>query len=255
VNRSIKSEAVGPIGSAIAVDMPAPSEIKRIEYARWADLVHCIEAGDAEGMAELYRFFWNGLRYHLCRNTGSQDLNDRLHNLFILIVEAIKRGDIRQPERLMGFVRTVTRRQVVAHIRHTVDAKVEIPLDFEIRLGSTEQNPEEAAILRQREVFVRFVMNELSGRDREVLTRFYIQEQSQATICGEMDLTETQFRLLKSRAKARFGELGKKNLRPRLCGSQITFGAGSRIKPSKSNVNMGFEASHLLPSIILIHEH
>jgi hypothetical protein len=27
-----------------------------------------------------------------------------------------------------------------------------------------------------------------------------------------MDLTETQFRLLKSRAKARFGELGKKKL-------------------------------------------
>jgi hypothetical protein len=27
-----------------------------------------------------------------------------------------------------------------------------------------------------------------------------------------MDLTETQFRLLKSRAKARFGELGKRRL-------------------------------------------
>jgi hypothetical protein len=30
-----------------------------------------------------------------------------------------------------------------------------------------------------------------------------------------MDLTETQFRLLKSRAKARFGELGKKKLTQR----------------------------------------
>ena len=41
---------------------------------------------------------------------------------------------------------------------------------------------------------------------------FYLREQSQEQICEEMKLTETQFRLLKSRAKARFGELGKKKL-------------------------------------------
>jgi RNA polymerase sigma-70 factor, ECF subfamily len=44
------------------------------------------------------------------------------------------------------------------------------------------------------------------------LTRFYVDEQSQDLICSEMGLTETQFRLLKSRAKARFGELGKTKL-------------------------------------------
>jgi hypothetical protein len=33
-----------------------------------------------------------------------------------------------------------------------------------------------------------------------------------AEICTEMTLTETQFRLLKSRAKSRFGELGKRRL-------------------------------------------
>jgi hypothetical protein len=35
---------------------------------------------------------------------------------------------------------------------------------------------------------------------------------TQEEICVEMGLTETQFRLLKSRAKARFGELGKRRL-------------------------------------------
>jgi hypothetical protein len=37
-------------------------------------------------------------------------------------------------------------------------------------------------------------------------------EQTQQEICDEMSLSETQFRLLKSRAKARFGELGRKTL-------------------------------------------
>jgi DNA-directed RNA polymerase specialized sigma subunit len=59
------------------------------------------------------------------------------------------------------------------------------------------------------------VLREMSDRDRNILTRFYLQEQSQDQICAEMNLTETQFRLLKSRAKARFGELGQKKLQKR----------------------------------------
>ena len=34
--------------------------------------------------------------------------------------------------------------------------------------------------------------------------------QTPEQICSEMDLTETQFRLIKSRAKARYGELGQR---------------------------------------------
>ena len=56
------------------------------------------------------------------------------------------------------------------------------------------------------------VLKGISRRDREILTRFYLQEQTQEQICSEMKLSETQFRLLKSRAKARFGELGKRRL-------------------------------------------
>ena len=53
---------------------------------------------------------------------------------------------------------------------------------------------------------------QMTGRDRDILTRFYLYEQSQETISREMKLTSTQFRLLKSRAKTRFAELGKKKL-------------------------------------------
>jgi RNA polymerase sigma-70 factor, ECF subfamily len=56
------------------------------------------------------------------------------------------------------------------------------------------------------------VLDRMTERDREILTRFYLYEQSQEQICEEMELSETQFRLLKSRAKARFGEIGKKKL-------------------------------------------
>ncbi len=56
------------------------------------------------------------------------------------------------------------------------------------------------------------VLKGLTARDREILTRFFLLVQSEDEICAEMGLMETQFRLLKSRAKARFAELGRKAL-------------------------------------------
>jgi RNA polymerase sigma-70 factor (ECF subfamily) len=68
-------------------------------------------------------------------------------------------------------------------------------------------------VLGREKVDIMFeVLRDMSGRDRDILTRFYLYEQSQETISREMDLTPTQFRLLKSRAKARFAELGRKKL-------------------------------------------
>jgi DNA-directed RNA polymerase specialized sigma24 family protein len=56
------------------------------------------------------------------------------------------------------------------------------------------------------------ILRSISRRDREILTRFYLLEQTQEQICSQMGLSENQFRLLKSRAKARFSELGRRRL-------------------------------------------
>ena len=67
-------------------------------------------------------------------------------------------------------------------------------------------------IRRQRAEIMSAILRGISQRDREILTRFYLLEQPQEQICQEMSLTDTQFRLLKSRAKARFGTLGRRKL-------------------------------------------
>jgi RNA polymerase sigma-70 factor, ECF subfamily len=53
----------------------------------------------------------------------------------------------------------------------------------------------------------------MAPRCREILERFYLREQRREQICREMSLTETQFRLLKSRAKARLGDRGQRRLK------------------------------------------
>src|SRR5208283_4313311 len=82
----------------------------------WAELVTRIQSGDREALEELYRVFSKGIRFYLCRQLGSQDLDDKVHDVFLIITQAIQKGELRQPERLMGYVRTIVRRQVAIHI-------------------------------------------------------------------------------------------------------------------------------------------
>jgi len=167
-------------------------------------------------MEELYGLFSRGVRFYLYRQLGLQELEDKVHDIFLIVVQAIRRGELRDPERLMGFVRTVVRRQVVAYIDSVVqDRKEQAGLHCGLGVTDARSNPEEDAIRRQQAEIMKKVLHSISRRDREILTRFYLLGQPQEQICAEMNLTETQFRLLKSRAKMRFGELGRRRLRRR----------------------------------------
>lgn len=200
--------------------MPANFAEQRESHAPgqtdWPDLVDRIQANDPSGMEDLYRLFSRGIRYYLCRQLGPQELDDKVHDTFLIVVQAVRRGDLREPERLMGFVRTVVRRQVAASIDEAIHSRRDqLDIELGVTIPDTKRDPESAAIRKQRADIMERVLRGMSRRDREVLTRFYLREQPQEQICKEMHLTETQFRLLKSRAKTRFGELGRRHLAKR----------------------------------------
>jgi RNA polymerase sigma-70 factor, ECF subfamily len=183
----------------------------------WATLVGSIQAGDASAMERLYALFSRGIRFYLCRQLGTQELDDKVHDTFVIVVQAIRRGELREPERLMGFVRTIVRRQVAAFIDNAVQNRREqVDLESGVSVSDGRSSPEEDAIAGQRREIMKRVLCSVSQRDREILTRFYLLGQPQEQICREMRLTATQFRLLKSRAKARFGELGRRELAGRV---------------------------------------
>jgi len=211
------AQEAGPSQDPLRDPLPEmPGSDPSSAYAGWVDLVERIRTSRTDGMAELYQLFSKGIRFYLCRQLGPQELDDKVHDTFVVVVQAIRRGELREPERLMGFVRTVVRRQVAAHIDKVVHSRRDqMDMESTVRIADPRGNPEDAAIFRQRNELIQRVLEELGQRDREILTRFYLREQSQEQICTEMRLSETQFRLLKSRAKARFGELGKKRLATR----------------------------------------
>jgi RNA polymerase sigma-70 factor (ECF subfamily) len=192
-------------------------EILRESTHPWGRLVAKIRVNDPDGLEELYRVFSRGVRYYLCRQLGPQDLDDRVHDTFLVVAQAIQRGELREPDRLMGYVRTIVRRQVAAQIETNVlSRRHQFDLDWGLTVRDSGSNPEQNAIKEENHQIALKVLKSISARDREILIRFYLNEEPAEQICGEMGLTDTQFRLLKSRAKARFGQLGKRKVTKRL---------------------------------------
>ena len=205
-------------GDVPAVDPRGGSPvIAQAEYSeclpageRWACIVQRIQAGDAAAEEELYQVFSRGIRFQLCRRLGPQDLEDRLHDIFMIITQSIRNGELREPERLMGYVRTIMRRQMAEHIEGLVQSRRrKRSLDLGPPLRDQRPSPERRIIEKQTITVALGLLDCMNLRDREILVRFYLREQNPAQICRDMSLTQTQFRLLKSRAKARFGILGR----------------------------------------------
>jgi RNA polymerase sigma-70 factor (ECF subfamily) len=179
----------------------------------WSRLVERVRNGDSTALEELYRVFSKGIRFYLWHHLGPQDLDDRVHDAFLTVTESIQNGELREPDRLLGFVRTVVRRQVATQIDHAVHARrSRFSQEMLEVLHDRRPGPEETAMNIETQELAMRILRSIPARDREVLIRFYLREQTAPEICRELKLTETQFRLIKSRAKARFGELGKARL-------------------------------------------
>jgi RNA polymerase sigma factor (sigma-70 family) len=165
-------------------------------------------AGDPAGSEELYEMLRTGFYCSLW--SQPQDAEDRIHDVFLQTVKAVRAGQLREPERLPGFVATITRRvaaQEVERRANTQRRTADIPqIDW-----LPDGRPDQETSLAEREELevVRRVLSGLKPWEREILERFYLREQSPARIQNDMHLSEVQYRVDKSRAMKRFAERGR----------------------------------------------
>jgi RNA polymerase sigma factor (sigma-70 family) len=196
------------VSKEIENTVPAPpSEVD------WRVVVEQIRNGDRAGEEALYQNLAAGARLFLRRQLGPQEADDRVHNVFVIVVRAIRNGELREPERLMGFVRTVLNRQLGLAINNIIRTREHnLQLDSARNLTVADPSPEEHALEIQKVQLMKQALAELNDREFDVLTRFYLREQSPEQIQHEMRLTATQFNLLKSRAKAKLTDRVRKKL-------------------------------------------
>ncbi|MCL4781432.1 MAG: sigma-70 family RNA polymerase sigma factor [Bryobacterales bacterium] len=189
------------------------------------DLVERVENGDPTAKYGLYEIFNRGIRFQLVRHLGTADLDDKVHDTFLIVLQAIVRKDLRDPDRLLAYIRTIVKRQIASYIDRAVTKRREHPESAGLEFHDPCFNPEQALINHERKRVMRAALSELNARDREILIRFYLDEMPMEEICEEMGLTANQFRLLKSRAKTRFSEAGRRQLRPKVLARYQTVAA------------------------------
>jgi DNA-directed RNA polymerase specialized sigma24 family protein len=189
-----------------------------------------VSRGESWALADLYQRMC-GVRVKIYGMVSDSflrrgELDDLFHDAYIATVCQLQREPMREPERLMGFVATVTARVVIRHMtlnlpkwKATGDlAEFEESCDASSSPSKRSVTHDPLQTLLEREqaaemaASVRYSLTLLSAKHREILIRFYLSGQSRQQICAEMDLTENQYRVAKSRAKARFGRLGKQYL-------------------------------------------
>ena len=175
-------------------------------------LIDRIQQGDKAAEAELFALVRDCVRPSALRRLGAVDADDSVHDVFIIVLGNIRSQLVRDPDRLTAYIAAVFKFRRWRSW-HTASATVDTPVES-LDLEAAGKTPE--AVVRDTEHWklVRSALSCCSERDRNILVRFYLYDQAREEICREMRLTPTQFRLLKSRAKDRFGRIGRELMRP-----------------------------------------
>jgi RNA polymerase sigma-70 factor (ECF subfamily) len=133
---------------------------------------------------------------------------DLHQDTFRICFDKIRRGEVREPEKLSGFICNVARNLVIVHFRHAPGKAGGTPIQPPESLADAA--PDQLTQLLQKETagIVRQVLGELySQRDRELLYRFYVAEEEKEQICADLGLSSLHFNRVLYRARERFREL------------------------------------------------
>jgi RNA polymerase sigma-70 factor, ECF subfamily len=177
------------------------------------NLVERIRSGDTAAEQELVDRHTRALNILLHRSVNRpDDAQDIRQDVFRIVFEKIRSGEVREPERISGFVWSVASHLIKDHYRR--QKRWEGDSIDDTPLPSKEASPLDDVLRRENARLVRQVLDDLpSDRDREVLSRFYLKEESKASICLEFGLASLQFDQVLFRARQRYRILYEKTTR------------------------------------------
>jgi RNA polymerase sigma-70 factor (ECF subfamily) len=167
-------------------------------------LAAAIARADAGAENSLSEAYGPALRYILERQTQSRSVAEDIYQQTILIViERLRLGSLREPDKLAGFMVGVARHLLQAQRRLSVRFRNVPEIAGEL-VAETAAPPEEAVIQDQEEQRLIAAIDRLRvSRDRDLLTRYLLKGEDRETICDALDLNDARFNSAVHRAKLR----------------------------------------------------
>lgn len=206
-----------------ATPFPPPSRLMSIpaaepqsddsEAARASALAERIAAGDREAEAALITTYSRGLLFFLQRQGRTRDEADDLHQeTFRIVIERLRGSGLDDPAALGSFLRGVALQLSRGNWRKQQRRKTDTDEDAIALQADAAKGALPELLDKERARLVRQTIEELPvERDRQLLYRFYVAEESRETICGELDLNVGHFHRVLFRARQRFKELYEKS--------------------------------------------
>lgn len=176
------------------------------------DLVARIQAGDRRAEERLIAAYGRGVAILLDRQTnGRPEAEDLFQETFRLVIEKLRRGELREPAKLPGFLAQIARSLAIEHYRKAQRRKTEPDSDAIADVADVSgvgSGPLSDLLARESAGIVRQVIQELgTSRDRDILLRFYIAEEDKESISSDFGLSSLQFNRVLHRARERYREL------------------------------------------------
>jgi RNA polymerase sigma-70 factor (ECF subfamily) len=174
----------------------------------WTALVERVAGGDPNALQTLCASLaW--LKGYFRNHVGPDDAEDMFHDMIIVLTKQIQEGALIEPERFLGYVRAIVQRRTAAQIRVRMRSRRACSVD-DVQLSDPAEDTETSLARKELRTIAHRVLQSMPVQQREVLIRFYIHEQRPEEIQEAVGITRTQFRVVKSRAKARFADLCRK---------------------------------------------
>jgi RNA polymerase sigma factor (sigma-70 family) len=137
----------------------------------------------------LYAVFARGLRYLAIRKVGHEQADECVHDTFIIMVKRIKEDTLREPGALLKYARTILERMIIDIHQERIKYRVDVDFDYLATTHSGDApTPDQAYESSARTGIMKRALEHLRPKEREILVRFYIEEQDPETIRSMMNL-------------------------------------------------------------------
>jgi RNA polymerase sigma-70 factor (ECF subfamily) len=189
-------------GSPAHHDAPEPGD---------STLVAAIADGGELQDAIYVRYRRPLMQVFLQRRIDRDAAQDLLQRTFLQAIKKIRADGLQDPNNLGGYLYRTACKLATAYWRGELSRRHESDGELLSSLQDDALSLEESLDTDLRAKCVRELMAKLSvPRDREVLERFYLREESRISIRESMKLTELQFNQVLWRARQRFAEILRK---------------------------------------------
>jgi RNA polymerase sigma-70 factor (ECF subfamily) len=168
-----------------------------------------IARGDRAAEAEFIARYAIGVRALVRRHTrpGEPQVEDLVQDVLSNVLEKLRDGALRDPARLPAYVQNAVVFATTAEYRRR-KRRGENATERVDEVPATETGPEDTVASARLARAIRQLLTEMTvARDRELLRRFYLEEQSKGEVCRILGIDGSHFHRVAHRARERFREL------------------------------------------------